>query len=163
VVRVQDRDLGRAPKPDWTHHRDVRPRDRKDPRRPPRRRGDRADAPTLRPAVGHHRVARQGRREGPAPRRRPPAPAPPPRRGAAPPCGMQNVLCRFRCDTSAPNAPGAASPTSAFRFAPSTYTWPPCSWTTAHTSPMPVSNTPWVDGYVAISAPRLSVCALAFC
>ncbi len=66
--------------------------------------------------------------------------------GPPPPCGMQNVLCRFRCETSAPNAPGAASPTSALRFAPSTYTWPPCSCTTAHTSTIPVSNTPWVDG-----------------
>ena len=28
----------------------------------------------------------------------------------APPCGMQNVLCRFRCDTSAPNRPGLGEP-----------------------------------------------------
>ena len=40
--------------------------------------------------------------------------------GPPPPCGMQKVLCRFRCDTSAPKAPGWARPTSAFRFAPST-------------------------------------------
>ena len=26
--------------------------------------------------------------------------------GPPPPCGMQNVLCRFRCETSAPNWPG---------------------------------------------------------
>ena len=40
--------------------------------------------------------------------------------GPPPPCGMQKVLCRFRCETSAPNRPGWASPTSALRFAPST-------------------------------------------
>ena len=31
--------------------------------------------------------------------------------GPPPPCGMQNVLCRFRCQTSAPNWPGAVRPT----------------------------------------------------
>jgi hypothetical protein len=40
--------------------------------------------------------------------------------GPPPPCGMQNVLCRFRCETSAPNFPKRARPISAFRFAPST-------------------------------------------
>ena len=86
---------------------------------------------------------------GPRPGRKParwartatgPTPGPPP------PCGMQNVLCRFRCDTSAPNRPGRASPTSAFRFAPSTYTCPPAACTAAHTSPTVSSNTPLVDG-----------------
>src|SRR5438477_2977615 len=66
--------------------------------------------------------------------------------GPPPPCGMQNVLCRFRCDTSAPNRPGLASPTSALRLAPSTYTWPPASCTFAQSSAIPVSYTPWVDG-----------------
>src|SRR3982751_6618400 len=66
--------------------------------------------------------------------------------GPPPPCGMQNVLCRFRCDTSAPNRPGLAKPTSAFRFAPSTYTWPPAACTLAHRSAIDVSYTPWVDG-----------------
>src|SRR4030095_753068 len=47
--------------------------------------------------------------------------------GPPPPCGMQNVLCRLRCETSAPKWPGAARPTSALRFAPSTYTCPPCA------------------------------------
>ena len=47
---------------------------------------------------------------------------------------MQKVLCRFRWDTSAPNLPGAAMPTRALRLAPSTYTWPPCSWTIRQTS-----------------------------
>ena len=56
--------------------------------------------------------------------------------GPPPPCGMQNVLCRLRCDTSAPNCPGLARPTSALRLAPSRYTWPPCSCTTAQTSRM---------------------------
>src|SRR5690606_29261595 len=40
--------------------------------------------------------------------------------GPPPPCGMQNVLCRFRCDTSPPNEPGRARPTRALRLAPST-------------------------------------------
>ena len=30
--------------------------------------------------------------------------------GPPPPCGMQKVLCRFRCETSAPNSPGARQP-----------------------------------------------------
>src|ERR1700751_5737112 len=42
--------------------------------------------------------------------------------GPPPPCGMQNVLWRFRWLTSPPNRPGRASPISALRFAPSTYT-----------------------------------------
>src|SRR5437764_15311589 len=66
--------------------------------------------------------------------------------GPPPPCGMQNVLCRLRCETSAPNSPGWASPTSALRLAPSTYTWPPASWTIPHSSVISDSNTPWVDG-----------------
>ena len=40
--------------------------------------------------------------------------------GPPPPCGMQKVLCRLRWETSAPNWPGLASPTSALRLAPST-------------------------------------------
>ena len=59
---------------------------------------------------------------GPGPRRRPgrraraggsagtapggPAPPTGPTPGPPPPWGMQNVLCRLRCDTSAPNRPG---------------------------------------------------------
>src|SRR5690349_16604389 len=66
--------------------------------------------------------------------------------GPPPPCGMQNVLCRFRCETSAPNRPGRASPTSALRFAPSTYTWPPASCTSSQTVSIVDSNTPLVDG-----------------
>ena len=37
-------------------------------------------------------------------------PPPAPRPGPPPPCGMQNVLCRFRCETSAPNLPGRGQP-----------------------------------------------------
>jgi len=48
--------------------------------------------------------------------------------GPPPPCGMQNVLCRFRCDTSAPNTPAVATPTRALRFAPSGYTLPAGAW-----------------------------------
>src|SRR3954452_21464082 len=66
--------------------------------------------------------------------------------GPPPPWGMQNVLWRLRWLTSEPNRPGCASPTSALRLAPSTYTWPPASCTSAHTSPMDSSNTPCVDG-----------------
>ena len=39
--------------------------------------------------------------------------------GPPPPCGMQNVLCRFMWQTSAPMWPGPVSPAWAFRFAPS--------------------------------------------
>jgi hypothetical protein len=39
--------------------------------------------------------------------------------GPPPPCGMQNVLCRFKWQTSAPKSPGRATPTIAFMFAPS--------------------------------------------
>src|SRR6266545_7014747 len=66
--------------------------------------------------------------------------------GPPPPCGMQKVLCRFRCDTSAPNSPGLAYPSRALRLAPSTYTWPPASWTFSQISVMVLSYTPWVDG-----------------
>ena len=62
--------------------------------------------------------------------------------GPPPPCGMQNVLCRFRWLTSPPNSPGAATPTSAFMLAPSTYTLPPCRWTISHSSRTRRSNTP---------------------
>src|SRR5512145_2600194 len=71
--------------------------------------------------------------------------------GPPPPWGMQNVLCRFRWLTSPPNHPGRATPTRALRLAPSTYTWPPCSWTTSQISTIVDSNTPWVEGYVTIS------------
>src|SRR6266536_1364097 len=55
--------------------------------------------------------------------------------GPPPPCGMQKVLWRLRCETSAPNQPGLATPTIALRFAPSTYTCPPAAWTRSHSSP----------------------------
>src|SRR6187431_2231973 len=45
--------------------------------------------------------------------------------GPPPPCGIQKVLCKFKCDTSPPNFPGAATPTSAFILAPSIYTCAP--------------------------------------
>jgi hypothetical protein len=117
------------------HHLDVHPRDRQDARRPERRRRHRA-----RPAG---RLGAPGARAGTAPgahRHRSGPPGPPP------PWGMQNVLCRLRWLTSAPKRPGRAWPTSALRLAPSMYTWPPASWTTAHSSPTVASNTPCVDG-----------------
>ena len=39
--------------------------------------------------------------------------------GPPPPCGIANVLCRFRWQTSAPIAAGLVRPTCAFMFAPS--------------------------------------------
>ena len=39
--------------------------------------------------------------------------------GPPPPWGMQKVLCKFKWDTSPPNFPGLATPTRAFKFAPS--------------------------------------------
>ena len=79
--------------------------------------------------------------------------------GPPPPWGMQNVLCRFKWLTSAPNAPGRATPTRALRLAPSTYTWPPASCTARHRSVMPSSKTPCVDGYVTMIAPSRSAAA----
>lgn len=38
--------------------------------------------------------------------------------------GMQKVLCRFMCETSAPMSAGRVRPTWALRLAPSMYTWP---------------------------------------
>src|SRR5688500_49831 len=66
--------------------------------------------------------------------------------GPPPPCGMQNVLCRLRWETSEPHLPGLATPTSAFMLAPSVYTWPPCWWTMSQIATMSSSNTPCVDG-----------------
>ena len=39
--------------------------------------------------------------------------------GPPPPCGIANVLCRLRWQTSAPIAAGLVRPTCAFMFAPS--------------------------------------------
>ncbi|MOA44304.1 hypothetical protein D3C78_1665630 [compost metagenome] len=39
--------------------------------------------------------------------------------GPPPPWGMQKVLCRFMCETSAPMSAGRARPTWALRLAPS--------------------------------------------
>ena len=39
--------------------------------------------------------------------------------GPPPPCGIANVLCRLRWQTSAPIEAGLVSPTCAFMFAPS--------------------------------------------
>jgi hypothetical protein len=74
---------------------------------------------------------------------------------------MQNVLCRLRWLTSPPNSPGLARPSNAFRFAPSTYTWPPLSWTIRQTSVTLSSYTPCVDGYVIMMAASRSACSEA--
>ena len=74
--------------PSGAHHPDVRPGDRQDAAPTPRRRADRADA-GLRAGRGCSGwLGRNGARcartaTGPTP-------------GPPPPCGMQNVLCRFR-------------------------------------------------------------------
>ena len=39
--------------------------------------------------------------------------------GPPPPCGIANVLCRFKWQTSAPIVAGLVRPTCAFMFAPS--------------------------------------------
>jgi len=77
---------------------------------------------------------------------------------------MQNVLWRFRWQTSAPKSPGRQTPTIAFMLAPSMYTCPPYEWIVAQMSAMSASNTPCVLGYVTISAASLPECsrALAF-
>src|SRR5699024_7894625 len=48
--------------------------------------------------------------------------------GPPPPGGMEKDLCRLRCETSPPNLPGCASPTSALSLAPSMETCPPALW-----------------------------------
>ena len=70
---------------------------------------------TMPTSLSAPQLARQVRREMRLDRTGP-TPGPPP------PCGMQKVLCRFRCETSQPYLPGLATPTSAFMFAPSVYT-----------------------------------------
>jgi hypothetical protein len=39
--------------------------------------------------------------------------------GPPPPCGVEKVLCKFRCITSTPKSPGRVTPASAFMLAPS--------------------------------------------
>merc|ERR1719486_1453933 len=78
--------------------------------------------------------------------------------GPPPPCGMQNVLCMFRWQTSAPQVPGDVRPHWAFKFAPSIYTWPPHSCVMRVKSVMVSSKTPYVDGYVTMIADKLSLC-----
>src|SRR3546814_14276148 len=73
--------------------------------------------------------------------------------GPPPPCGMQKVLCRLRCETSEPHLPGRATPTRAFMFAPSVYTCPPCLCTVSQISTPSSSHTP----FVPVSLVRLSV------
>jgi hypothetical protein len=134
VVRVEHRDLGGPAQPVRPHHADVGPRDREDAGEP--HGAPRSGRCPSRPGLRLQRVIGQVRAQVLSHRDRA-TPGPPP------PCGMQNVLCRFRCDTSAPSHPGRARPTSALRFAPSRYTCPPCSCTTSHTSRISRSYTPW--------------------
>src|SRR5674476_833392 len=82
--------------------------------------------------------------------------------GPPPPCGIANVLCRLRWLTSAPNAPGRASPTSALRLAPSTYTCPPAACTVSQIDVIVSSKTPCVEGYVTMIAASLSAFAAIF-
>src|SRR5439155_632437 len=81
--------------------------------------------------------------------------------GPPPPWGMQKVLCRFKWHTSAPTSAGRTRPTWAFMFAPSMYTCPPCAWMISHTCRMDASKTPWVDGYVIMSAASEPLCSAA--
>ena len=48
--------------------------------------------------------------------------------------------------------PGEVSATWAFMLAPSMYTWPPCEWTQSMMVLISSSNTPYVLGYVTMSA-----------
>ena len=139
VVRRQHGDLRGRGQAGRAHHPDVGPGDRQDRRRAVRRAADRADA-----GLGTRRPRAAGGSAGNGARCARTATGPTP--GPPPPCGMQNVLCRFRCETSPPNSPGLARPSRALRFAPSTYTWPPPSWTILASSSMSCSYTPCVDG-----------------
>src|ERR1700716_3743021 len=75
---------------------------------------------------------------------------------------MQNVLCRFKWQTSAPKSPGRQRPTCAFMLAPSMYTWPPCSWTMRQMRRISSSNTPCVEVVGTMSGAISLDCAFAF-
>src|SRR5450759_1809075 len=153
VVRVEDRDLGRVFQSISAHQLDVGVRNRENAGTSPRRRRYRSD---LVPSVqSDHRFARQNVTRCFA---TPMGPIP----GPPPPCGMQNVLWRLRWQTSAPMSAGRHKPTIAFMFAPSMYTCPPYLWTMSQISTIDSSNTPWVEGYVTISAARCNPCSSAF-
>src|ERR1700741_3071686 len=66
--------------------------------------------------------------------------------GPPPPCGMQKVLCRLRCETSEPHLPGLARPTSASLLAPSVSTWQPFLCTMSQMATTSSSNPPCVEG-----------------
>ena len=109
----------------------------------------------FRTGVGLQRMVRQERREVRAHADRPDA-----RTAAAVRDAERLVQVDVR-HVGAEACPGRATPTSALRFAPSRYTCPPWSCTTAQMSPMCSSNTPCVDGYVTISAASCSACCAA--
>ena len=102
VIRVEDRHFGRLGESRRSHRRDLHPRNRQNAGAAPRR-GRHGPAASLLAAEGwHHRVRGKN---GPrcAATQMGPTPGPPP------PCGMQNVLCRFRWQTSAPMIGGTAN------------------------------------------------------
>jgi hypothetical protein len=110
VIRVEDGELRRVGQSVRPHHRDIHPRNVQMLALP---HGAALTAPmgfspprlmTLWP--GRNSTRCSATPIGPTP-------------GPPPPCGMQNVLCRFKWQTSAPMNPGEVKPTCAFMFAPS--------------------------------------------
>ena len=82
--------------------------------------------------------------------------------GPPPPCGMQNVLCRFRCDTSAPNSPGRREPDQRVQVRAVDVHLPAVRVDDlADAARCPASNTPCVDGYVTMIAARSRACCAA--
>ena len=110
------------------HHRDVGPRDRQDAGRSPRRRGDRADA-----RCADRRRAAAGGSAGTGRGARAPPIGPDAGAAAAVRDAERLVQVEVR-DVGAELARAWRQPTSALRLAPSRYTWPPCSCTTAQMS-----------------------------
>ena len=100
VVGVQDRVAGGVGHAVAAEHPDVGVRNQQDARAAPRRRGDTRESRAAPPVFTTGCPGRYGARCAATPIG--PMPGPPP------PCGMLNVLCRFRWQTSAPIAPGSS-------------------------------------------------------
>ena len=105
-------------------------------------------------ALGSDSVARAERREM---RRHATGPTP----GPPPPCGMQNVLCRFRCDTSAPILAGLGQADQRVQVRAVDINLPAVRHGRFRRSrAIASSNTPCVDGYVTMIAARSLACCL---
>src|SRR6266576_1383323 len=88
IISVENRHLARAFQPVWAHHANVHPRDRQNAGAAPRRCRDRTKSMV---DFRYSMLAPLGKK-GTRCLATPIGPTP----GPPPPCGMQNVLCKFR-------------------------------------------------------------------